>query len=878
MFYKTHCEKVLSLTCVLLVLFMIGGVYEASAQASSLTLNIPKLDEGNQTQFSKVKVTLSLTSTDSVQFEIDPPWGSSFTLPENGYMGPGSPMERDISDDVTVVKPPENTGVTAEELQYDITLNLSSDYDNSCRSTPMDGDETWSISLNPKSAPDPQVASACPVSFRQRDSVAVCDSVPPVRPDGPKAEIQSQGDVACQGSRPPVSTVLVLDKSGSMSSDASTGPGESRMEALRGSVEQFVTTWDTIRSVEDSVSGVYPQVDLRRDDKLGVVFFEGDEKRMDELGVADWSGRTDVLYDFSDLGKQDSDDLTPNLNDVGPGGVTSLGDGLIEAVDALGTGASPDRRKVVLAMTDGLQNTSEYVKTDMSNSTVETHPKNDPTSTTTLLEPGDDIQVYTVTTGPPSGVNADLNEDLARTTGGDYENAEINASEMRLFFNQMLQNFVKFTSFETLHQTEASFEEAGDTYRSTMPVTITSTSLVATLSAPRSAGYFGLRLTGPNGETYEKEGTGTVTLAVPLLAKDPANVAGEWDAEVELIDPASGEASAYVSVIADDFGVSSDFSADAGDTEPGLTFPVEARLTGLGGPIENADARVIVERPDTAKGDILSRADLPRTRHDPTISSGGRLGGDVDPSPTVQGDTFTPAEAKLYQLMKQNPDLLSRSSNTVQLADNGRGPDQTAGDGTYAGRVQVREPGHYTLRYVVEGTTEQEGTFRREQIRTVHARAVPNRGPTEVGTQVDDGVLQLGIVPRTFTGSRLGPGYKNYLWLTTPDGTQLRPEDQLNGGYTAEIPFSGDRPEVDLHFLRLNTSLADDISGPPVELGENTRLASGIENGMERNEPVPPDADDGDGGMSIFGLPALVVIGLLLLIALLVALRRRRST
>ena len=842
---------------------LLGGVSPAPAQTGSFDLVVPEVSVSNGSQISFVEVTLHLSTTDPVRFSINPPGGSSITVPESGYVFPGYEKQHggdlpsvDVgeTDDYVVVDPPESTGATVDQLQYKMIFGLESDYDtpNCNSSSSMTGPETWTINVDPQSGSDPKVASACPVSFRQRGGVTSCTRrVPPVTPNGPKAQIEGE-EVACQGSRPPVSTVLVLDKSGSMSSDASAGSSESRIEALRGSVKSFVSTWNSIRTDEDST----------RDDELGVVFFEGDAKRMDNVGVADWSNRTDVLYDFSDLGKQDRDDLTPNLDDVGPGGVTSLGDGLIKAVDALGTGASPDRRKVVLAMTDGLQNTNKYVKTDM-NSTVETHPKNDPTSTTTLLKPGDDVQIYTVTTGPPSGVNADLNEDLARTTEGDYENAKINASEMRLFFNQMLQNFVKFTSFETLHQTEAAFEEAGDTYRSTMPVTITSTSLVATLSAPRNAGYFGLRLIGPNGETYETEGTGTVTLAVPLLEKDPVSVAGKWEAEVELVDPASGEASAYVSVIADDFGVSSDFSADAGDTEPGLTFPVEARLTGLGGPIENADARVTVEKPDTAKGDVLSRADL-------------------DPTPPDGGDSFTPAEAKLYQLMKRTSGVLSRSSSAVELVDNGQGSDQTAGDGTYAGSVQVREPGHYTLRYVVEGTTEQEGAFRREQIRTVHARAVPNRGPTEVQTQVDDGILRLGIVPRTFTGSRLGPGFKNYLWLTTPDGTQLRPEDQLNGMYTAEIPFSGERPRVNLHFLRLNTSLSDDISESPVKLGENTRLASGIENGMERSDPVPPDADeppiDGDGGMSIFGLPALVVIGLLLLIALLVALRRRRST
>jgi len=847
---------------------MVGGFYGAGAQTSSITLNVPKLSEdpdNEQSQFSKVKITLSTTSTDSVRFEIDPPWGAPFTLPENGYMAPGSPIKREISDDIINVEAPPDRGATAEKLRYEITLTLSSDYNSECRSNPMDGDEAWSISLVPKSPPHPMIQSACPVSFRQRsDSVTSCDAVPPVKPDGPKAQIQSEGDVACMGSRPPVSAVLVLDKSGSMSNEASTSSSESRIEALRGSVDEFVKTWKDIRAEEANTESSFPStIDLTRDDELGVVFFEGDAKRMDEMGVADWSTRDDVLYDFSDLGGDEDSDLTPNLDDVEPGGVTSLGDGLIEAVNALGTGESPDRRKVILAMTDGLQNTSEYVAPDKENSTVETHPEGRPTDTTPLLESADDIQINTVTTGPPSSVNADLNEDLALATGGDYQNAEIDASEMRLFFTQMLQNFVKFTSFETLHQTEVSFGRGfgagSDTYRSTMPVTITSTSLVATLSAPRNAGYFGLRLVGPNGQTYEEEGTGTVTLSVPLVEKDPENVAGEWAAEVELIESASDEANAYLSVISDDFGVSSDFSAADGDTEPGLKFPVQARLTGLGGPIENADVRVTVERPDTAKGDVLSRAD-------------------VDPTPPDVGDSFTPAEAKLYQLMQQNPGLLSRSSNTIQLADDGQGADQTAGDGTYSDSVEVTEPGHYTLHYVVEGTTEEEGAFRREQIRTVHARAVPNWGPTTVQPNVDDGTLQLRIIPRTYTGSLIGPGFTNYLWLTTPDGTQLRPEDQLNGAYTAEIPFSGQRPEVDLHFLRLSTSLSDDISEPPVELGEETRLASGIEDGFERSEPIPPGTDPPDGNQGYMSVLSIIAIVLAVLIGIYYMVRRRRST
>jgi len=857
----TSCRVASRPLLVLMLFALFGGIAPAFGQTDSFNLVVPQVSSGSQ--LSAVEVTLRLNTTDPVRFAIRPPGGSSVTLPSSGYFSPGDGATSvDVSgtDDFVVVEPPEATGATVDQLQYKMVFALESDYDTpNCNST-MSGPETWTIDVEPQSGSDPRVTSACPVSFRQRGGVPSCTQVPPVQPDGPKARIGTEA-VACQGSRPPVSTVLVLDKSGSMSSAASPGSAESRIEALRGSVDEFVETWRDIRAEEETAEGMFPStIDLTRDDELGAVFFTGDAERLSDVGISNWSGRTDVLYDFSDLGDTDADDLTPNLNDVTPGGVTSLGDGLIEAVNALGTGGRPDRRKVVLAMSDGLQNSSEYVKED--GSTVMTHPKGNPSDTTPLVEPGDDVQIYTVTTGPSTTVGADLNEALADATGGDYQNAEVDASEMRLFFNQMLQNFVKFTSFETLHQAQPLLEEAGETYRSTVPVTVTSTSLVATLSAPRSAGYFGLRLRGPDGTTYEEEGSGTVTVTASLLEGDSTNAAGEWTAEVELIDPAGETAAPYLSVLADDYGVGADFRADAGDTEPGLTVPVTARVNGLEGPIENADAQVTVERPGAGVGDVLARAD-------------------AKPTPPDVGDTFAPADAKLYRLLQRNPDALPRSSNTVQLRDDGNDADRRVGDGIYSAPVSVREPGHYTLRYVVEGTAERAGRFRREQIRTVHARAVPNPGPTEVRAQVGDGTLQLTIVPRTFTGGYLGPGFRNYLWLTTADGRQLRPDDQLDGTYTAQISFSGEPPRVNLHFLRLNTELSDEIERPPVALDEETRIGTGIEAGMDRTDPVPPGTEQPgsrDEGMSLVGMIALVFVVLAVLIGIFFVLRRRRGS
>jgi hypothetical protein len=102
---------------------------------------------------------------------------------------------------------------------------------------------------------------------------------------------------------------------------------------------------------------------------------------------------------------------------------------------------------------------------------------------------------------------------------------------------------------------------------------------------------------------------------------------------------------------------------------------------------------------------------------------------------------------------------------------------------------------------------------------------------TEITTSVDfepDGSsLVVSMTPRTLSRSRMGPGWANYFWFTTPAGDAFKPTDNLDGTYTATIPFSGNTPpSVALHFLRVSAVIGDTVEPDqlPVSLGPETQI------------------------------------------------------
>jgi opacity protein-like surface antigen len=103
----------------------------------------------------------------------------------------------------------------------------------------------------------------------------------------------------------------------------------------------------------------------------------------------------------------------------------------------------------------------------------------------------------------------------------------------------------------------------------------------------------------------------------------------------------------------------------------------------------------------------------------------------------------------------------------------------------------------------------------------------------------------VNMTPRTATNHRLGPGWGPYFWFEAGNGQTVRPVDNLNGTYTASIPFNGATPpSVSVHYI-------DD----PVKIPEDTTSASGLPVPLVPANVLIPSVPSGGGGTSNPFLP-----------------------
>lgn len=767
-------------------------------------------------------------------------------------VGTGGPPNDEVSYESVTVP------ILGADQRAEIMFALTSNYDSGNFTTTLTGDEVWSIE-----AVSGGITGACPISFvlETSSSGGLNERVlhdgnfptPPVQVAAPTGTPGTGLNLGCENFRPGVDAVLVLDKSGSMSNSDLGTPAQPKIDALGDAVTDFVNVWNDLRSSEILLNPNDPSSSVPSpNDRLAFVFFDRD--------VASVPWVSSGLQTFNTALR---DNVVANITSVSPGGATSLGDGLLEADGILG-GASGNR-KVVLAMSDGKENSN--LRVDVDDPMTPTEVRTFPTGTANMdkdpLPNQSDYQIYTVTVGTSTAVSADINEDIATATGGFYINSEEDADQMRPFFLQLLQNFLRFNSQQIVQLSQQELA-VGTPQTITFPVTSTSVQLSVNLLAQRSDGFFRMTLTSPNGDFSEQvQGSGALrfTRALPI---DTTEYAGEWTAEIAFVDPARDveTADADLFVITDDLGVDASFEILARDYEPGDDLQLRAQLSDLHGPLTDlsssgrVEARIV--QPGVSIGELLAESS-------------------IQPSPQ-RSDPSSPADAKLEELLQENPDLLRRVSRSVQLVDDGTNGDQTAGDGIYSGTYPVETPGHYNVLFLADGPTERSGDFSRAQLKTVHVRSVPNAAQTAVSATVQNQNLIITATPRTLDGSRM-PGFQNYFWLTTGQGNAIRLQDQLNGEYTARVPMNGtERPQVDLHFLRVSSPISAEAQPEdlPVKLGDVTTVVPSIENGKER-EQGGDTGGDGTGGIcpnnSTEGT-GIILFGVVLMGGVLMARRR----
>lgn len=839
----------------LIVAFSIGcgfGMY-AFATVPSVSITVPKK---GTLEISKLKVSVSIATDNPVTFQIT---NSRYNTVTTLSLSPGStpcfadtsfapcgvlllPQPGGSNGPATVFVAPPDNGIPAGDpgrRRYIFVFNLDDNINtanNACPSTDV-GDETFTITVTA----GPQIDGICAESLQPDVTGAGCNNLQVV-PVPQAAGIATVGGIPpnsnLQGCRVGVDVMMVLDRSGSMASsvgDAATP----KITALHTAVNSFVTAWDTMRKNESKLSAS-PSV-ISPADKVGMVYFDNNIFALHQLVAA--SSTNDTLLHLFDSVKAD---FIANDPSVTPGGSTSIGGGLLTAANSFSAApaAGDGNRNVILLMSDGMQNTNPMAQ--VSGSQVQTTNGGPPAN----LPNQPPLQIYSVTVGTGLAVDPTINQNLATAANGFYVNTETDAGKLPTFFLELLQNFIKYSTVETLRIAQAPVGSATP-FQATIPVTSTTQSLIFHVNwpappqgvisaAPRPA-QSGPRLvevksgpdvmsspvfqpTGPTlrltvtppggGAPLVQTTTDPTLLLNQVLPISPStNPAGDWGVKIEILNAGTTTFPVNLVVLGDDEGLNSELITVTADYVTGDKIRVQAKVNELGKRIlglgTNPGDKMLVQllSPAQSLGDLLS---------DSNASS----------VPPVSPDPLSPAEAKLANFLQSNPGALNPASNVLVLKD-------VANNGIYSAEFPSQISGHYNFLFALEGKTQNLGRFSRQQLKTVYVRPAPDNSSTQYSTSIVGGgghagqTLTINMTPKTKFGNRLGPGWANYFWFVAPGQAPVKPVDNLNGTYTATMPFTG--TPVIVHFLGgSGVVIPDTTTGNtlPVPLGGNNTVGN----------------------------------------------------
>jgi Mg-chelatase subunit ChlD len=725
------------------------------------------------------------TIAETVDFTPTPPGSAGLpapTSPDSAYMQP----------------PPAVPPSDPNARRFKMFVELLSDYvfgaGGSIDST-LPGNESWTIDIELPPAVANQVASVCVQSYKFGTSLGDVQKIVLPATGAFVENVDNPTQSACESIRPGIDVVLVLDKSGSMASSTLGGAPRPKIEALRDAVLDFVQAWQDVRTGEGIAAPA---------DRLGVVLFDSTASwwpTVSATGLADFTAAAATI-------------TAASLNTNNASGSTSIGAGLLLADSAFGV-PDPTRRRVVLVMSNGQQNTDPLAGvTPAVPPRVFTHTST--TATGPDLPHQDEYQIYAVTVGTGAAVSAQINEDIASATNGFYINSEISAESLRTFFIELLQNFVRFNTWETARLVAGQVQPRIP-FETSFPISSTTARVAIQALWPARLGQLRMLVAVPGEATpLQATGQGAIRLSTDLPTSSAYDPLGLWRVavvpDISIIDVAAPPASIPIelTVLADDRAINASLSIVPTAYVPGDNIQLQAALTEFGRPLLGLGTRP----GETVVAQVLK----------PGVSVGDLLAGSTaSTTPAPTGDAQTTAEAKLYNELQQNPGGLVQAQDLVQLLDNGRDAngDARAGDGVYSGLYPAREPGHYTFLFGVQGQTSEAGDVSRQQVKSVFVRAIPDGSTTQAQATVQvvgqGRQLSLVLTPTTRFNNRLGPGFANYLWLTSPGVPPFKPVDNLDGTYGASLAFTGlVPPPVSLHFLPVSIVIGDGV--PPEAL------------------------------------------------------------
>ncbi len=595
--------------------------------------------------------------------------------------------------------------------------------------------------------------------------------------------------------RAPIDFVLLIDQSGSMSTDDKWDSAKQAGNNFRSVLSQL---HDTDLSSEYSALGV-----AGGGDRLGLATFS-----------SSLSGNADVNSALTSVDATASD-YTGVLPDS-PGGGTPMADGVNQTITMFGGAsnlgdsalADPNlvRQKIVMMLSDGRHNT--------------------PSSTMDFDNAGGafDFDYLPVT---PNCDTAGAVDSLVRVntvavgTNGSTDPAKLSGISDCFSGSQLTNIYTSIGATGPALTAELSrfyFETIYPYYHLNM---ITDTGSNFSLQAGErklllfafwadTASVTSLSITQP--DTSVANGTCPAGLGYCYLLID---------------NPEPGEYSNYSApgAVANgqyallDLHVEARFSMDNQPHGTSSTITLKARLREGGKAITGADVRVNVRRPEEGFGTFASThsingcADLR-----PTLPGVDIIGGSADNirlsaaatagqrivfaspnlnlQPVVQnGDTNPPAFALMDRLLEAcgKRDLDTAQDSGLQLLDDGTNGDETADDGIYTLVYENTEiEGSYIFRFSAQGSSSVGVPFTRlkEIGEYVRVDVDPGNSPISSRDIQQNGTLiirEYSVIPRDEHGGYLGPGRIEDVQFTINGAQPVGGVRDYNNGIYAQI-------------------------------------------------------------------------------------------
>ncbi|UCD94127.1 MAG: outer membrane beta-barrel protein, partial [Candidatus Zixiibacteriota bacterium] len=454
--------------------------------------------------------------------------------------------------------------------------------------------------------------------------------------------------------------------------------------------------------------------------------------------------------------------------------MTSIGDGLHEALTQLETHGHTENRQVILLMTDGKGN-SEVGVDDLWTPGSPEH---------TSWANSNSI-IYTLGLGHNGGICSDTLAWLADSTGGDYRQTT-DPTELKKFFIEALASAVNWGPATD------PVEELAPGAEKTSPVIISDydRSVAFTAYWANVDNALDLIIYRPNGDSIISMTPGIRFVkdkryVFCQMNRTESNWVGEWGMKVK---SKVGQTVQYSTTSLVESSLELKTGFDKLHHVTGDRVRVWAELVAT---------PVIPLPPPTPE--IVAYCDKPLE------GVGNALHAfDYDPHKLMPVDSIADFDAitrKLDILRQQTGrEILPRGDTTLVLYDDGTHDDGAAGDGLYANSFADTETqGFYTFQFIASNIPVGGGlTSTREWTKSFYneVNIDPDYSVVDAKPLVataDGRRYHVRVVPKDRFGNYLGPGHNVAVVVVHPDSRrEVKLTDGINGVYTKDVFLTQD--------------------------------------------------------------------------------------